>query len=112
MYLNNVSKDNRTASVFSRNSFWHLHNVAQCCAMLCNCGKLASCKPNQLCRDSDKLLHLNCSVISYDHYTVSALFIVHLYASQTQPESSSNFLFADVVVVIDDDNHYSSSASH
>ena len=80
--------------------------------MLCNCGKLASCKLNQLCRDSDKSLRLNCSVISYDHYTISASFIVHLYVSQTQPESLSKFLFAGVVVVvIDNDNNYSSSAS-
>ena len=42
------------------------------CTMLCNSGKLASCKLNQLCWDSDKSLCLNCSVISYDHYTVSA----------------------------------------
>jgi len=50
----------------------------------------------------------------YDHYTVSASFTVHPYASQTQPESPNNFLFADVVVVvvIDNDNGYSSSASH
>ena len=33
-----------------------------------------------------KLFH-----ISYDHYTVSASFTVHLYASQTQPESPNNF---------------------
>jgi hypothetical protein len=53
-------------------------------------------------------------MISYDHYTVSASFTVHPYASQTQPESPNNFLFADVVVVvvIDNDNGYSSSASH
>jgi len=51
-------------------------------------------------------------MISYDHYTVSASFTVHLYASQTQPESLHNFLFADVVIiVIDDNNGYSSSAS-
>ena len=81
--------------------------LAQCCAMLCNC-----CKPNQLCRDSDKLLRQNCSVVSYDHYMVSASFVVRLYASQTQPESANNLLFADVVVVIiDDNNSYSSSAS-
>ena len=47
--------------------------LAQCCAM-CNCWKSKSCKLNQLCQDSDKLLHLNCSMISYDHYIVSATF--------------------------------------
>ena len=92
--------------------FLALAQCSQCCAMLCNCGKLTSCKLNQLCRDSDKSLRLNCSVISYDHYTISASFIVHLYVSQTQPESLSKFLFAGVVVVvIDNDNNYSSSAS-
>src|ERR1700733_13377472 len=78
--------------------------LAQCCAMLRNCCKLASCKPNQLCRDSDKLLCRNCSVVSYHHYAVSASFAVPLYTSQTQPESANNFLFADVVVIIDDNN--------
>jgi hypothetical protein len=83
------------------------------CTMLHNCCKLASCKPNQLCQDFDKLLCLNCSMSSYDHYTVFASFKVHQYASQTQPESPNNFLFADVVViVIDNDNSYSSSESH
>ena len=32
--------------------------LAQCFAMLCNCCKLTSCKPNQWCQDSNKLLHL------------------------------------------------------
>ena len=74
-----------TSEVFSQNSFW---------------------------QDSDKLLHWNCSVISQDHYIVSASFTVHLYASKIQPESPSTFLFADVIlVVIDDDNDYSSSTS-
>jgi hypothetical protein len=87
--------------------------LVQCCAMLYNCCKLASCKLNQLCRDSDKLLCLNCSMISYDHYTVSASFKVHLYASKTQPESPNNFLFADIdIVIIHNNNGYSSSASH
>ena len=57
----------------------------------------------------------NALIFSYDHYIVSASFTVHLYASQTQPESSSNFFFANVVVVVidyDNDHHDSSSASH
>ena len=78
----------QATSVFSQNSFWHLHNVVQ----LWQVSKLQT-KP---------------AMSRFRQVAASKLFC----ASQTQPESLSNFLFADVVVVvIDDDNDYSSSVS-
>ena len=41
-------------SVFSQKSFQSLHNIVQHCARLCNCCKLTSWQPNQLCIESYK----------------------------------------------------------
>ena len=65
----------RWTSVFSQKSFEGLHNIVQDCARLCNCHKLTSWQPNQLCIESDKF--------TFSSLATQAAFIlgnsVHLY---------------------------------
>ena len=85
---------------------WHLHNIAQ----LLQVDKLQT---ESVMSRFWQVAAFNLFHVLYDHYIVSASFTDHVYASQTQPECLSNFLFANlVVVVIDNDDNYSSSASH
>ena len=63
------------SSVFSQKSFQSLHNIVQHCARLCNCRKLTSWQPNQLCIESYKF--------TFSSLATQAAFIlgkfVHLY---------------------------------
>ena len=79
-------------SVFSQKSFQGLHNIVQGCARLCNCCKLTSWQPNQLCIKSDKF--------TFSSLATQAAFIlgkfVHFYKAYLHfLYISEQYLFRD-----------------